>query len=115
MSDHHNILIMAGYPSADAAQSNFDQLVQLVKTKQIETEGMILAEQDQAGRVSVRETGDRLGRKGMGWGAGVGLLVGLLSPPLLGSIVVGAAREGCWVGLSAIRWRVALRAAWEKS
>jgi arylsulfatase len=94
MSDHQNILIMAGYPSADAAQSNFDQLVQLVKTKQIETEGMILAAQDQAGQVSVRETGDRLGRKGMGWGAGVGLLVGLLSPPLLGSIVVGAAAGG---------------------
>jgi arylsulfatase len=33
----------------------------------------------------------------MGWGAGAGLLVGLLAPPLLGSIVVGAA-AGALIG-----------------
>jgi uncharacterized membrane protein len=42
------------------------------------------------GRVSVRQTGDHLGRKGAGWGGGVGLAVGLFAPPLLASVAVGA-------------------------
>ncbi len=52
---------------------------------------MILVEKDTEDKVSVDETGDRLGRKGMGWGGGVGLLVGLAAPQLLGAVVVGAA------------------------
>ena len=35
--------------------------------------------------------------KGMGWGGGVGLLVGLAAPPLLASVVVGAA-AGALIG-----------------
>jgi uncharacterized membrane protein len=41
--------------------------------------------------VAVKETGDHLGRKGLKIGGGVGLVVGLLSPPLLASVVVGGA------------------------
>ena len=40
------------------------------------------------------QTGDHLGRKGMGWGGGVGVLVGLAAPPLLASVAVGAAAGG---------------------
>lgn len=36
-------------------------------------------EKDVEGRVTVRQTGDHLGRAGLGWGGGVGLLVGLSS------------------------------------
>ena len=32
--------------------------------------------------VHVSQTGDHLGRKGLGWGGGVGVLVGLAAPPL---------------------------------
>ena len=63
MNQDHNILIMAAYPSAEAGQKNFNQLIQLAKTKQIKTKGMLLVEQDQAGKVRVCETGDRLGRR----------------------------------------------------
>jgi len=98
MSDKpNNIVIIAGYPSIESAKKNFDQLTQLVKAKQVKSEGMILVEQDQDGKVSVSETGDHLGRKGLGWGAGVGLLVGLFAPPLLASIAVGAA-AGALIG-----------------
>ena len=41
---------------------------------------MILVQKDKEGKLSVSETGDHLGRKGMGWGGGVGLLVGLFAP-----------------------------------
>jgi arylsulfatase len=90
----NNIVIMAGYQTIEAAEKNFDELTQLARAKKIETEGMILVQNSQEGKVSVTETGDHLGRKGMGWGGGVGLLVGLAAPPLLGAVAVGAAAGG---------------------
>jgi arylsulfatase A-like enzyme/uncharacterized membrane protein len=92
--DVKNIVIMAGYENIAKAESNFEDLTQLAKDKKIKTEGMILLSNDEDGRLSVSETGDHLGRKGLGWGGGVGLLVGLAAPPLLASIVVGAAAGG---------------------
>ncbi len=91
MSDNKNILIMAGYQAIEPATKDFDQLVQLVKDKTIKTDGMILVQHDEDDNVSIRETGDHRGRKGAGWGGGVGLLVGLAAPPLLASVAVGAA------------------------
>jgi arylsulfatase A-like enzyme/uncharacterized membrane protein len=87
-------LVMAAYPSPGPAERDFDRLVTLVKSKAVRSEGVVLAEHDANGRVTVSQTGDRLGRKGMGWGGGVGLVVGLFSPPLLASVVVGGAAGG---------------------
>ncbi len=42
------------------------------------------------GNVTLKETGDHLGRKGMKIGGGVGPAVGLFAPPLLASAVVDA-------------------------
>ena len=93
MSDSYDV-IMAVYPSTEAAAANFDDLVQLVKAKTVRSEGLILVERDADGQVRVTQTGDHLGRKGMGWGGGVGLVVGLFSPPLLASVVIGGAAGG---------------------
>jgi arylsulfatase len=87
-------VILAAYQSAGAAQSDFDALVKLVKDKMVRTEGVILVERDADGQVKVSQTGDHLGRKGLGWGGGVGLVVGLFSPPLLASLVAGGAVGG---------------------
>jgi arylsulfatase len=87
-------VIMAAYPSAGPAQHDFDALVQLVKDKRVASEGVILVERDAGGQVKVSQTGDHLGRKGLGWGGGVGLVVGLFSPPLLASVAVGATAGG---------------------
>jgi len=95
--DQKNIVIMAAYLAADQAQKDFDALVLLVKGKKIKTDGMILVQKDKEGKVLVSETGDHLGRKGMGWGGGVGVLVGLAAPPMLAAIAVGAA-AGAIVG-----------------
>jgi hypothetical protein len=43
--------IMAGYQSVEAAQKDFDGLVQLVKDKKVRTEGVILVEHDADGQV----------------------------------------------------------------
>src|SRR5690242_13064422 len=93
MSDAFD-LIMAVYPSTDAAQANFDALVTLVKSTAVTTEGVILVERHRDGQVRVTQTGDHLGRRGLAWGSGVGLVVGLFSPPLLASAVVGGAAGG---------------------
>ena len=58
---------------------------------------MILVGKDADGKVVVADTGNHLGRKGAGWGGGVGVLVGLFAPPLLASVAVGAA-AGAIVG-----------------
>ena len=87
-------VIMAGYQSIEPAQKNFKAFVKLIKDKQVRSEGVTLVAHDADGQVRVTQTGDHMGRKGLGWGGGVGLVVGLFSPPLLGSIVVGAAAGG---------------------
>jgi arylsulfatase len=93
VGDNYDV-IMAGYPSVESAQHDFDALVQLVKDRRVRTEGVIVVEKDPDGNVTVSQTGDHLGRKGVGWGGGVGLLVGLFAPPMLASIAVGAAVGG---------------------
>src|SRR5215471_7401407 len=96
MGDSFDV-IMAAYTAADSAQHDFDALVALVQGKTVKSEGVILVEHAADGRVRVTQTGDHLGRKGLGWGGGVGLAVGLFSPPLLASIAVGGA-AGALVG-----------------
>ena len=87
-------VIMAAYPDTGTAERDFEALVGLVKDKAVTSEGLILVEHDRDGKVRVTQTGDHLGRKGLGWGGGVGLVVGLFSPPLLASVVVGGVVAG---------------------
>ena len=94
MSDTDFDVVIAAYLIPDLAQQDFDALVKLVEDKRLEVEGVALVTVDTDGKPSVKETGDHLGRKGLKIGAGVGLVVGLFSPPLLASMVVtGAAGD----------------------
>ncbi len=94
MADTPTDVLVAGYQEIDEAAKDFDALVSLVRAKQVEIEGAILVTHAHDGSVAVRQTGDNLGRKGMGWGGGVGLAVGLFAPPLLASVAVGAVAGG---------------------
>ena len=94
MADTPTDVLVAGYQDIDEATSDFEALIALVKEKKVEIEGVILVTHAQDGSVAVRQTGDNLGRKGMGWGGGVGLAVGLFAPPLLASVAVGAVAGG---------------------
>ena len=94
MADTPTDVLVAGYQDIADATNDFEALVALVKEKQVSIEGVILVTHAQDGSVAVRQTGDNLGRKGMGWGGGVGLAVGLFAPPLLASVAVGAAAGG---------------------
>jgi arylsulfatase A-like enzyme/uncharacterized membrane protein len=87
-------VLFAAYQDVATATRDFDRLMKIVEDKQVEMEGAILVTHDADGAVTVVQHGDNHGRKGLGWGAGVGLVVGLFAPPLLGSIAVGAAAGG---------------------
>jgi uncharacterized membrane protein len=65
-----------------------------VKEKKVAIEGVILVTHAEDGAVAVRQTGDKMGRKGAAWGAGVGLAVGVFAPPLLAAVGVGAVSGG---------------------
>ena len=84
-------LLVAGYQTVGAANKDFDALIEGVKAKHVQFEAAILVAHDADGNVTVHRTGDDLGRTGTKWGGGVGFLVGLAAPPLLASVVVGAA------------------------
>ena len=88
------MVIMAGYQALQPAEDNFYQLARLVKDKKVKSEGMILVERDQQGQTKIAATVDRQGREGAGWTGGVGLIVGLVAPPLLASVGRTAATGG---------------------
>ena len=94
MPDTRTDVLVAGYPDVDAATGDFEALVALVKEKSVSVDGMILVTHAEDGTVAVRQTGDHLGRKGAGWGGGVGLAVGLFAPPLLAATATGAVAGG---------------------
>ncbi len=89
-NDHLDVLI-AVYLFPDLARQDFDAYVKLVEEKTVVTDGIALVTKDADGEVHVQETGDHLGKKGAKIGGGVGLVVGLFSPPLLAATAVGAA------------------------
>jgi len=91
MSSTEFDVVIAAYLIPDLAQQDFDGLVKLVGDKQLTVEGVALVTNDADGNVSIKETGDHLGRKGLAIGGGVGLAVGLFAPPLLASVIVGGA------------------------
>jgi len=95
MSERNCDVLIAGYATIDAAKRDFEALVKLVESEKIKTtEGVILVEHDQKDNVHVTDTADHHGRKGMEWGGGVGVVVGLFAPPLLASVVVAGALGG---------------------
>ncbi|MGE5408598.1 MAG: sulfatase-like hydrolase/transferase, partial [Syntrophothermus sp.] len=94
MPDTTTDVLVAGYQGLGAAEADFEALVAAVGEGRAEIEGAILVTHAEDGSVAVRQTGDRRGRKGAGWGGGVGLVVGLFAPPLLASTAVGAVAGG---------------------
>ena len=87
-------VLVAGYPEIDGATEDFEALIALIKDKEVAVEGVILVTHAADGAVAVQQTGDHLGRKGAGWGGGVGLAVGLFAPPLLAATAAGAVAGG---------------------
>ena len=90
MSEEHALVVVAGYQDLDSANHDFDTLPDRAKDKSVALRGAVLVGKDAVGNHVVVDTGNRLGRRGTAWGAGVGLAVGLFSPALLASAAAGA-------------------------
>ncbi len=88
--DKQKDVLIAVYLFEDLAKKDFDAVLKLAEDKAITVEGVVLVQKDAAGEVTVKETGDHLGRKGAKVGGGVGLVVGLFAPPLLAATAIGA-------------------------
>ena len=92
--DDHKDVLIAAYLFEDLAEKDFDAILKLAEENAITVEGVVLVQKDPDGEVHVNQTSDHLGRKGATLGGGVGLVVGLLAPPLLAATAVGAAAGG---------------------
>jgi arylsulfatase len=94
MADGSSDVLVAAYQHVAVATRDFDALAALVAAGAVELDAAILITRAEDGAVSVRQTADHRGRKGVEWGGAVGVLVGLAAPPLLVSTTVGAAAGG---------------------
>ncbi len=94
MAETTTDVLVGGYPNIDEAMKDFDALAKLVEDKKVEMEAAILITHAEDGKVTVAQTADHRGRKGVEWGGGVGVLVGLAAPPLLAVTAAGAAAGG---------------------
>ena len=94
MSHQPQDVLVGAYQDLEAAKRDFDAVTALVKARKVKVEGVILVEHHEDGEVSVVSTGDHMGRHGLGWGAGVGLVVGLLQPRAAAAVAVGAVGGG---------------------
>jgi arylsulfatase len=91
MSDETTLVIVAGYQDLDVARSDFQNLTGRANAKALPLQGAVLVGKDAEGNGVLLDTGNWLGRHGAAWGAGAGLAVGLFSPALLASALVGGA------------------------
>jgi arylsulfatase A-like enzyme/uncharacterized membrane protein len=91
MSDTVTDVLVGAYGDIAVATTDFDALLATVKAKRARIDAAILVTHDADGNVVVQQTGDNLGRKGLGYGGAAGFLVGLAAPPLLAATVIGAA------------------------
>lgn len=83
--------LIAVYLIPDLAREDYDALAALITDGTVRSDGIVLVSKDAEGELEVLETGDHLVRKGAGVLGGAGLVVGLLSPPLLAATAGGAA------------------------
>ncbi len=72
MSEDNALVLVAGYQDLDSARHDFQTLVDAAKDKSIPLQGAVLIGKDAEGSPVLVDTGNRLGRRGAAWGAGVG-------------------------------------------
>ena len=90
-------LYIAAYADPDAAQGDWSAIKEMAKEKTITVDGLVLVSRGMDGKIDVKDDFHTVGH-GAAWGAGAGLLVGLIFPPaLLASGLVGAG-AGAGVG-----------------
>ncbi|AQT81296.1 sulfatase [Mycolicibacterium litorale] len=96
MDDDHELVLVAAYQTLDRAATDFRELEKRIKHG-LELRAAALVTKDADGHPHVVEAHNRHGRVAAGLGAGVGILIGLLLPPVELAVLVGGA-AGALVG-----------------
>ena len=89
MDDDHQLIIIAGYGDIAVAREDFEELKSRAEHG-MEARAAALVIKSAEGQPEVIEAANRHGRTAAVFGAGIGLLFGLLAPPLMLSVVAGA-------------------------
>jgi len=90
MDDDHQLIIIAAYGDIAVAREDFEELNRRF-SHGMEARAAALVTRNAEGKPEVLEAANRHGRTAAAFGAGIGLLFGLLAPPLSLSVAVGAA------------------------
>jgi arylsulfatase len=84
-------IIVAGYTDLACARRDFAELNAQVKQRRFRIREAVLITKEDDDTPRVIETYNHHGRAGAGVGASIGALVGLIAPPLLAGVALGAA------------------------
>ncbi len=91
MNEKDALVVVAAYGDVSTAQSDFEKLRQRVKDGRFEMREAVLIIKDEHGMPTVLDISRHHGKSGAGWGAGIGLLVGVFIPPMVATMAFGAA------------------------
>ena len=84
-------LYIAAYSDPDMARTDWNEIKQMAHDDMIKVDGLLLVSRGADGKIHVDDDSHDT-RKGAGWGAVGGAVIGLIFPPaVIGSAVVGAA------------------------
>ena len=92
LHQEHELVLVAGYRDLEIARRDFAKLTEEVEHERFLVKGAALLTKDADGKPTVVEIGNHLGLKGAGYGAGIGILVGIFAPA---DYRGGLARCGC--------------------
>lgn len=109
LHQEHELILVAGYRDLEIARRDFAKLVDEVERERFLVKGAALLTKDENGNPTVVELDNHLGAKGAGFGAGIGILVGLFAPPILGSVLIGAAAGALVAAFAGHEMKVGLR------
>jgi uncharacterized membrane protein len=104
----HELILLAAYADMEAAQVDFDEINTRIK-KGLEVRAVAMVSKDENGQPMVAEAYNRHGRIAAGFGLGIGTLLGLFVPPLMLSMMVGAAVGAAAVSFAEHEMRLGLR------
>lgn len=97
--DDHQLVLIAAYRDLESAREDFDEVERRIKSG-MEMRAAALVSKKADGEPEVIEATNRHGTVGVGLGAGLGALFGLIAPPLGLSLIVGAAAGGTVAALA---------------
>ncbi len=85
------VLLVARFADQAAAAAAYDALRQAESERALKIDGVLVADADGYGKISIRKLTDHHTRRGTAWGAAAGVALAIIFPP---SIIAGAIAGG---------------------